>query len=156
MSRHEKKPSNLVLYGGLTLLSLMAIGGLGYFLFEAINVLSKLLSLPDYISFDKGAFYLLGASIGLAVLIYAAVYESCLGKTLGDKHARQITKVAISGIIIMFALPHLVHYLTAQFLQNKEYGVCQEVSRQWLHSRIIVYAKDNDVCRELIEKEARG
>jgi hypothetical protein len=152
MSRHEKKPSKLLLFGGLTLFGLMTIGGLGYFLFVAINMLGNLLSLPDHISFDKGAFYLPGVSIGLAALIYAGVYESCLEKTLTEKHTRQITKFAISGIIIMFLFPHLAHYLTDQFLQNKKYEICREVSRQWLHSRTIVYVRDAGVCSELIEK----
>lgn len=142
-----------MLYGGLTLFASMAIGALAYFLFAAVSLFSEFLSTPDYISFDKGAFYLLGGSVGLAALIFAGIYESCLGRSLGKKLATQITRVAIVGIIIMLALPQVVHYFADNFLHNKGYEVCHEVSRRWLHSRTIVYVRNEGLCEELIEKE---
>ena len=153
MSRHEEKPSTLVLYGGLGLLILFTMGALLYFFYVAGIMVHSIVTLPDHISFDKGAFYLLGAGVGLSALIIAGIYESCLGKILSKKVSGIITKAALVGFLTMFALPHVAHYLTDRFLKKEGYQICREASRQWLHSKTVVYVKNSDICIQLIEKE---
>ncbi len=146
MSQYENKPSPLVLYSGLAGLILFTIGILVYFFYVASITIYFLVTLPNHISFDKGAFYLLGAGVGLSALIFAGIYESCLGKVLSKKTSSRITKVALAGLLVMFSLPHVMHYLADRLLKKQGYLICDQTSHQWLHSKTIVYVKNSNIC----------
>ncbi len=153
MPRHVDSQNTLVLYGGLTILSLVSVVALLYFAYVSAVTIQDMATLPAVISFDKGAFYLLGAGAGLSALIVAGIYESCLGRQLSKRTASIITKVALGGFIVMLALPHVTDYLVSGFLSNQGYVVCHDASRQWLHSTTIVYARNNRTCLEAPEEE---
>jgi len=150
-----QKPSALVLYGTLSMLIAIALTAFGFFFVRAIGLFDDLKVLPPSISFDKGAFYLFGVGLVLSVLTFAGIYESVMRKTLAPKLSGQFTKLVIGGVVVTLLLPHLVHYGVQSFLTSRGYEVCGGASHQWLHSRTIVYVRNQDVCDRLVLEKRR-
>lgn len=147
MNSQLPNPSKPMLYTGLIVFVGLAVAIFGYFLLSVSELIQALVSLPEVVSFDKGAFYMPGVFLGLVVLIFAAVYESILRKQLTKKIASIITKIAIAAVIITFVLPMVVHSSVENYMIEKNYSVCDEASHQWLHSRTIVYVRTRDKCK---------
>lgn len=140
-------PSKPMLYTGLVFLIGLAVVVLSYFMQSVIELIQALVSLPEVVSFDKGAFYMSGVFLGLVVLIFAAIYESVLRKELTEKIASICTKTGIAALVIIFILPMVVHSGVENHLLQKNYSICSEASHQWLHSRTIVYVSSRDKCK---------
>jgi len=150
-----QKNSPVVLYGGLAAFIAMALVAFAFFFVTAIGLFDDLSMLPASISFDKGAFYLLGVGLALSVLTFVIIYEPVMGNILTPKIGGLCTKLTIAGVLIMFILPHLVHYGVQSFLTSRGYEVCGCASHQWLHSRTIVYVRNQDVCDRLMLEKRR-
>ena len=118
-----------------------------YFILSITDLLQILSSLPEVVSFDKGAFYLPGVFLGMSVLIFAIVYEAVLRKEATKKYASICTKIIIAALLIIFALPMIAHSGVENHLLQKKYSICSEASHQWLHSRTIVYVSSRDKCK---------
>jgi hypothetical protein len=149
MNSQLPNPSKPMLYTGLVFLIGLAVAVLSYFLQSVIELIQAFRSLPEIISFDKGAFYMPGVFIGLAVLIFAAVYESVLRKKLSNKIASACTRTGVAAVLIIFVLPMVVHSSVENYLLQKNYSICSEASHQWLHSRTIVFVSSQNVCKSL-------
>lgn len=147
MKSQLPNPSKSMLYTGLVIFVGLAVAVFSYFLQSAIELIQALVSLPEVVSFDKGAFYMPGVFLGLVVLIFAAVYESVLRKELTKKIASVCTRSSISALLIVFILPMVVHSGVENHLLQKNYSICSEASHQWLHSRTIVYVSTQDKCK---------
>ena len=148
-----EKPSLLMQYITTLMLILMMVGAFVWFGITLIDTAQQIYLRPTSISFNKGVFYMFGAGIGLGVLVVAMITEVVLKKHLSKRLNAFLTKVAISGVIIIFLLPQVVHYLIADYLEGQGYEVCHEASHQWLHSRTIVFVNDMEVCLELANKK---
>jgi len=149
MSQHEKQISKPMLYAGLGALIIMTMIGISYFTYAVFTLGKDLSNHSDNISFNKGAFYLLGASIGLASIVFAGIYESGLGHTLSKALGSTITKVALAGLIIMLVLPHVTHYFVSSAVESDGYSICDAASHQWLYSKTIVFTRNEEACRLL-------
>lgn len=148
-----EKPSILVQFATILVSISMSLGALFWFVLTAIDTVQQLLlSLPG-ISFNKGSFYLLGVAIGLGALVTFMIIEVWNKKPPSDRVTQLVTRVAISGVVIMFLLPHLVHYPIAHYLENQGYEVCHEASHRWLHSQEIVYVNNINTCLALADKQ---
>lgn len=147
MKSQLPNPSKPMLYTGLVVFVGFALAVFGYFLQSVIELIQALVSLPEVVSFDKGAFYMPGVFIGLVVLIFAIVYESVLRKELTKKIASVCTRTVIAAVFIIFVLPMLVHRSVDNYMTEKNYSICNEASHQWLHSRTIVYVSKRGICK---------
>jgi len=149
----NQKPSLLRQYIGILVFILMSIGafyGFGYF---AIDTVEQLISHSSSISFDKGAFYLLGVGIGLGALVIGMIIEVWKKQPPSDRVAKRVMRTAILGLAIMFLFPQLVHYAIADYLAARDYGICQEASHQWLQARTIVYTDNPETCLQLANEK---
>lgn len=95
----------------------------------------------DNIEFNKGALYLYGVSLILLIFVVGIIYTNYLKKNISNHTNKIIGKVVLVCLIITFLLPQIVHYATANYLENNGYQVCEARSKQWLHVRTIVYSK---------------
>ena len=100
-----------------------------------------ILSNSEKIIFDKGAFYLLGAAIGLIDLIWIMVYQGVLKKALTNKAAQIFSRIAASSLVIAFALPVVSHLIIEQAVLEMNYEVCTSESNTWFYLSEIVYKK---------------
>ena len=150
MKSQLPNPSKPMLYTGLVVFAGLAVAVFIYFLQSAIELIQALVSLPEVVSFDKGAFYMPGVFLGLVVLIFVAVYESVLRKELTKNISSVCTKTGIAAVLIIFILPMIVHSSVENHLLPKKYSICSEASHQWLHSRTIVYVSTQEKCKQVI------
>ena len=105
-------------------------------------------NLTEIVVFDKGSFYMLGVGGGLAVLSFVTIQEGWLNRPLSKSQSKLLTKLAILSIVLVFMLPHIVHYVANNYLQNQGYSVCEKASHRWLFVRDIVYIQDSVTCSE--------
>jgi len=153
MADQLPNPSKPTLYIGLFLLAVLAIWSLVYFIVESVRMMQGLNALSGSFYFNKGVFYLLGVVLGLSVLIFAIVRESVLRKTLTKKIASVCTRVGIASVVVMIVLPQAVGYGVEGYLVDLHYQICNEASHQWLHSRTIVFTRDQDICRRITRQQ---
>jgi hypothetical protein len=106
----------------------------------------------DLVVIMKGSFYMLGVGVTLLPVTFAAIQGSWLEKPLTQKQASALTKLGVGGVILMFTLPHVIHYAMGSVLEGRGYSVCDAASHQWLHYRDIVYIRQPLECTKDVEK----
>jgi hypothetical protein len=141
-----EKPSMLNRIFTPSSLIILSIGALWWF-FYAVFELYKSLS-SEVIEFDKGAFYLLGAGIGMVVLAIVAVQVGWFNRPLSRRQNSYFTKMALAGILLMLALPQIVHYFMNTYITKHGYSICQAASHQWLQDRTIIYIQPTIECQK--------
>ena len=149
----NKKSTLLLQYGAILGFISMSLGALIWFGIDAIFIIRQLISMPLSISFDKGAFYMLGIGIGLGALVIYMILEVWKKKPPSDRLTRRIVKTALFGVAIMFLLPQVAHYSIAHYLEKRGYEICHKVSYQWLHYQNIVFTNDQKTCSEVANKK---
>lgn len=97
---------------------------------------------------DKGSYYMLGVGTGMLDLAFIVIWEQWLVKPLSKMVTAIFSRLAIVSIVLLFALPHIIHYLADEHLTGKGYSVCKEASHQWLFVRDIVYIQPSVECSE--------
>lgn len=107
--------------------------------------LSKSLSEP-IILFDKGSYYMLGVGVGLLSLAFVTIKEFWIGNPITERQNRIFTRLAISGVALLFIIPHVAHFVIDKYLDGHGYMVCEEASHQWLFIRDIVYVQPSIEC----------
>jgi hypothetical protein len=137
------------IFGALFLVSFVIVAFV--FFFYGLSSFFGSLS-ADLVVIMKGSFQMLGAGIGLSALIFAGIYESWLGKRLTEKQVSITMKVALGGVILIFTLPHVIHYAMGSALERKGYSVCDAASRKSPHNPEIVYIRQPLECTKDVEK----
>ena len=144
MIEDREKPSLAIRIFGPLIFLLSAIAALSFFFYNAyifsVDISSRI------VQFDKGSFYMLGVGLGFLALTFAGIQETWLNKLLTNKQSSLFSKLAISGVVLTFTLPHVVHYVIDDYLINKGYSVCEEASHQWRFVRTIIYIHDSVEC----------
>ncbi len=105
------------------------------------------------IAFNKGIFYMLGGGIGLGALFTGMIIEVWIKRPPSDRILKNVGRTAIAGVVIMFALPQVVHYSIANYLEPKGYEICGDASYQWLHYQDIIYTNNPEVCLKLVREK---
>lgn len=133
---------------------LFLIGGFSAALwfFYRVVVLFQSISAPTVV-FDKGSYYMLGVGIGLLSLGIVITIEFWGGKPITDRQNSIFSKLAISGVVLLFVVPHASHFIVDNYLKNNDYVVCEEASHQWLFVRNIVYIQPSVECSEELKNE---
>ena len=138
---NESEPSKLTITSILFVIALFGIFSLIYPTYVFIDLLRAVSRAPSVITMDKGVFYLFGVGVMLLALIPDGVYHKILGNEISSQVQKWVSRTAISGLIIMVLLPHLIHYPMENVLQNNNYVECKKQSKQWLLFRTIVYTQ---------------
>jgi len=144
--KDREKPSWAIRIFGPMLIIFISFGAMTVFFYRVFLLFHGISS--EIVIIEKGSFYLFGVGAGALPLALVCVQEFWIGKLLSRKQARILTRMAIGGVIIMFTLPHLMHFSLDYFLKKEGYSVCKEASHQWLHVRNIVYTQDPAECIE--------
>jgi hypothetical protein len=137
----------------ITPLFLLALGASAavWFIYRAFSLFSY--GSSSVVTFDKGSYYLLGASIGLLTLTYMIISEFWLKRPLTNEQSAFYSRIAISGVVLMFAFPHVAHFAADRYFKVHGYTVCEEASRQWLFMRDIVYVESSVECSSDLKKK---
>lgn len=141
MNTSDITPSKWITYPTIIFFILLGFGSFIIASTSFISLVSEIKLHNDLISINKGLFYLFGVGIGSVVLVIDGVYTSMLNKKLPNNLYRLLTRIGILSIAIIIVLPHLIHYLAANHLENEGYQICESRSTQWLFVRTIVYTK---------------
>jgi hypothetical protein len=96
--------------------------------------------------FDQGAFYLLGATIGLLALIWIMIYQGILMKELTEKLTSWFSRIAVSGMLTVFILPVVSHIVIEKIVLDKGYEICTAETSTWFYLSEIVYLKTGSAC----------
>ena len=142
MNNLDEKPASkwIVI---LTTLSfgIIGIGALYIAVDATISLITGIYNFQDNIEFNKGALYLYGVGLILLIFVVGIIYTNYLKKNISSHANKIIGKAVLVFLLITFFLPQIVHYTTANYLENRGYQVCEARSKQWLHVRTIVYSK---------------
>jgi hypothetical protein len=145
-----KKPGWVARIFGTLFLVSFAIGAFVFFFYELFSFFGSLSA--DLVVIMKGPFYMLGGGIALSVLVCAGIYESWLGKRLTKKQRSVIEKLIVGGLVLMFTLPHVIHYAMDSVLEGRGYSFCGAASSQGLRNANIVYIRQPLECTKDVEK----
>ncbi len=130
---------------------LMLLGGfwaIYYFSVELTEMLEGINSKHSIISIDKGAFYLLGAGIGIIATVAIIVLSRYYKQQIPKKIRTASVFTLIFSIPLAFILPHFIAYPTEKKLESMGYEYCPDMSTQWLHDVTSVYVNDMKLCIE--------
>ena len=95
---------------------------------------------------DKGSYYMLGVGMGMLDIAFVIIWEQWLVKRLSKKVTTIFSRLALTSVVLLLAIPHVIHYSADYYFINRSYSVCEEASHQWLFIRDIVYIHDSIVC----------
>lgn len=98
---------------------------------------------------DKGAYYMLGVSLGMLALALVIIWEQWLRKPLTGGITAAFSRTAIAAIVTLIAAPQLIHYAANSYLASRNYSVCEKASTKWLFVRSIAYMDESTECRNL-------
>lgn len=107
----------------------------------------------EFFIFNRGAFYLLGAGVVFLVLMYEPIYKLIKKRELPNKWASLLTKVIVSNLFLIIALPILMSLLLPVYASKNNYYVCEDASYPygWPIFKEIYYTKNDKSCQELTE-----
>jgi len=148
------KKISLLLAQFFTLLAffLMTLGSLIYFGFEAVNMLNQLTSRPPSITFERGAYYLLGIGIASGALLFIILLEVWTKVPPSAKATKIFTITAISSIALSLVLPIIAGTIIESYLLDNEYTICDVPSSAWPIYKDVIYTDNPETCSALILK----
>ena len=150
------EPSALIRFSGFFIFLFFSIGAFVWFGWTSLSLVEQITKSMPAVIYDNSGFYMLGVSIGLFALTYAALHEVILQLPLTKSVTKRITYTAFVGIGIMIILPQIVNYSIDDHLKNNGYKICEQVSSNWLMYKHIAYVSNAETCIELIfEREKR-
>ncbi len=147
----REKPSWAIRVFGPLIFIFISMAAFAWFFYRFFVLITGIGS--EVVILEKGSFYMLGVGVGTLALSFAGVLETWLGKTLTQKATSFISKMGITGVVLMFTLPHLIHYIADDYLESNDYSICVAASHQWLFVRDIVYVQESITCSENLLKE---
>ncbi|GHU46244.1 hypothetical protein AGMMS50289_19170 [Betaproteobacteria bacterium] len=147
----REKPSRGVIIFGPVLFITGSLAALSWFFYRLFDVFFGELS--ELKVFDKGSFYMLGVGVGMLALAIGTVQEYWFGKPLSNKQAAYFTKMALMSLVLIFTVPHLIHYCADNYLLKRGYSVCEEASRQLRLVRDIAYIQPSIECSADLENK---
>lgn len=104
-----------------------------------LDMFDSIFSRSPQVVIEKGAYYLFGGGVALLALLPDGFYNTILRRKPPANAEKLTGRLAIVGLLMMPALPALIHYPTAHHLQSRGYAKCEALSSQWLFVRTIVF-----------------
>lgn len=143
---NELAPWQLAL--GLAVFALLTAFGFGYFGYYLLALLNGLLTDAAAVTINKGAFYCFGAALIGSMLLYFGM-RKLQGKTVTTRQNKRASTVFFVGLGLAIALPQLIYFPSASYLQAQGYSECELQSRQWLHDKVVVFTTTPEQCFDL-------
>lgn len=106
-----------------------------------LDMLETISQRADFITFDKGAYYLFGGGLFFIILSVGAAISFKVKNISPKKYASVYGTLLLTSLALVFIIPHVVHLMVDENMASKGYSLCEAKSTQWLHARTIVYAK---------------
>jgi len=144
----DNNPNAVLRYSTMAIFLMLGLLAFWAFASNAVEIFLQTKSLSASISFNRGSLRLLGVSIVLLALTTYMALEIFGGKPPTDKTSTLVSRSAIGGLILLFLLPHLVHYPLENFLFKHGYKICELKSHRWLAYQKIVYVSRAEECFE--------
>ena len=127
-----------------------------YFLAPFRYQIHSALSDVEYLFYNNGIAYSFFSTPLFLVFLFGAVYFVSVVK----KPSKRWQPIFNRGFLVSVALLTGGGFLTNTALETayerKQMEVCEQMNRRWLHSRSVVYVKNQDICAELIKQNVRG
>jgi hypothetical protein len=149
----EPEPSLLKRILGFLFFFLFSLAALVWWVWELINLYQQVTSNADIINFEKGTLYLFGVSVLGGFLSYAIFHEVILKRPYTESITKWIHKGFSFGLISLILFPYVVRLPLEEYLEKKDYLICEIESYQWSMYRAIVYTSSLEACDEAIEIE---
>jgi len=147
-------PSLLARISGFLFFFSITIACFAWFIWSAIELFRSVYDKLPVIIFDKGSMYALGAGITSIVITLTGVYQGFMRLELSKRQETLVKYAMISGVIVMFVFPQIVHYSVSKIIKERSYYSCENMSYQWLLYKKIVYTKNIVTCNDFTrEKE---
>ena len=127
------------------------ISSLTWFAISLFNLITEINNRNPVIEFDKGAMYMFGVGMGLLFLSIGVVTRGVLLKKMSPKRESVLLKGTIIGMVIMIALPQIVHYSVNRIINRDNYFVCEAMSYRWVMYKKYVYTDSQGTCGSLVE-----
>ena len=137
----EIPASKWVIYAGILWFSAMGLPALFISINSFIDLLVNIHSQSEIIRIHKGLFYGFGGGIALLIFVAIGIYTKILNKKLSSTLNKLLVRLLVASIIVMLVLPHVIYYVTADYLENENYQMCEPDRIQWPIFRTIVYTK---------------
>jgi hypothetical protein len=130
----------------------LPIAALIWFFRSAFALLASISS--DVVLVERGVFYMFGSGIAMLALGYAGVQESWFRIPLTGKQRSILTKTAIAGVFLTFAVPALAGFGLNALLVKKGYARCEQAEYQysWRMYREAVYIQPSVKCDKALEE----
>lgn len=146
-------PSILIRLLSIGFFLVFALAALAWFFLSMNDLMTAFSSGLPVVSFDKGSTYMLGAGIGGLIIAIGGVVQGLLRKNLTPKAKTLFAKSLIFSLILMFGLPHIVHYAVTSYTQKEDYHLCNDATYRWVLYSKLYYTKNNMACNELVEQK---
>ena len=148
-----KNYANLVL--GVIVGLCLTMYGLLVTLPRFYNTIRAIINNHDYLFFEKGGLYLIGALPFIVSLSSAGIYVCFTLKKINAKYSKIFNNTLIFSLMAFFALPHLTHFALSSYYDKKGFITCEALHHRWLHVVTIVYVRNDEVCRRLVHDEVK-
>ncbi|MBU3068583.1 hypothetical protein KOI40_02065 [Aestuariicella sp. G3-2] len=97
---------------------LLTVAAFFWFVVSITELISQIHQNAPVIEFDKGAVTMLEIGLGLLLLTVGGMIQGLFGKDLTPKYESLFTKGIVVSILLVFLLPHAVHYGVSQYTQT--------------------------------------
>lgn len=153
---HEVKSSLMERVFGAFLFFALSIASIVWFISSASSSVSEVISSDPILTFNKGAMYMLGASIGAFSLSVGVAYHSIFSRKVPERIETILTRVVIFGVLIMVLLPQITHFGIGRIVEKRQYIECHQAEYSWLLYKKYVYAKNQDFCQNLVAEISKS
>jgi len=148
----EMKPSLLERFLGASLFLTLSMAGIVWFILSAFSSVSDVISSDPVLTFNKGAMYMLGASIATSSLFIGVAYHSIFLRKVSGKAEKTLIRGAIFGVLIMILVPQVTHFAVGRIVHERQYIECHQAEYSWLLYKKYVYTKNQEACHNLVKE----
>lgn len=110
-------------------------------LISLIGMLREISAEVQFITLDKGAYYLFGGGLFFLTLSIGTALSFKYKERVATRFVKYFGILLVLSPLMAFVLPQIVHLVTEEYLFDRHYSICEAKSTQWLHVRTIVYTK---------------
>lgn len=149
----EQQSSPMARFLSVGFFLVLTIASLAWFFVSTTSLISQIRLNAPIIGFDKGSVYMLGIGLGLLLLSVGGIMQGILGKALTPANESLFKKGIVISILLMFLLPHAVHYGVSQYTQKQHYTLCNEATYRWFLYSKFYFTNNASGCDALIREK---
>lgn len=124
----------------------MSLGSMTFFLSGAGTLIRELLGGASIITFDTSVYRFSGVAIGTAGMAGSMVVVAIYQKNPPKAASIWVGRCLMAGVMLMFLLPHIIHFPLERYLFNSGYKICEPKSYATRSYRSVAYANSVPAC----------